>query len=100
MNSPAAWLLNFAIPVFWPFIRFILALASNGRFPVAKRAVVAYGGVVLVTLVTLLVVRASGAVSAASTFVVPVIWTAFVAAIGTDAWTLWRNRRTPVERTR
>jgi len=48
----------------------------------------------------LLVVRASGAVSAASTFVVPVIWTAFVAAIGTDAWTLWRNRRTPVERAR
>ena len=51
---------------------------------------------VLVTLVTLLVVRASGAVSSASTFAVPVIWVAFVAAVGNDVWGLWRSRQTPV----
>jgi hypothetical protein len=96
MNSPAAWLINFAIPVFWPFLRFIVALVSNGRIPVSKRVVLGYGVVVLVTLVTLLVVRASGAVSSALTFVVPVIWVAFVAAIGNDAWALWRNRQTTV----
>ena len=56
MNSPAAWLINFAIPVFWPFLRFIVALVSDGRIPVSKRAVLGYGVVVLVTLVTLLVV--------------------------------------------
>ena len=96
MNSPAAWLINFAIPVFWPFLRFIVALVSDGRIPVSKRAVLGYGVVVLVTLVTLLVVRASGAVSSASTFALPVIWVAFVAAIGNDAWALWRSRQTTV----
>ena len=96
MNSPAAWLINFAIPVFWPFLRFIVALVSDGRIPVSKRAVLGYVAVVLVTLVTLLVVRASGAVSSASTFALPVIWVAFVAAIGNDAWALWRSRQTPV----
>lgn len=96
MNSPAAWLINFGIPVFWPFFRFIVALVSDGRIPVSKRAVVGYGVVVLVTLVTLLVVRASGAVSSAPTFAVPVIWIAFVAAVGNDGWALWRSRQTPV----
>ena len=93
MNSPATWLLNFAIPVFWPLLRFMVALVSDGRIPIAKRAVVGYVVVVLGTLVTLLVVRASGAVSSASTYAVPVIWVAFVGAIGNDAWALWRSRR-------
>ena len=96
MNSPAAWLINFATPVFWPFLRFIVALVSNGRIPVSKRVVLGYGVVVLVTLVTLLVVRASGAVSSTSMLIVPVIWVAFVAAIGNDAWALWRSRQTTV----
>ena len=95
MNSPVAWLINFAIPVFWPFLRFIVAVASDGRIPISKRTVIGYGVVVLVTLVTLLVVRASGAVSSASTCAVPVIWAAFVAAVGNDAWALWRSRQTP-----
>ena len=95
MNSPVAWLINFAIPVFWPFLRFIVAVASDGRIPISKRTVIGYGVVVLVTLVTLLVVRASGAVSSASTYAVPVIWAAFVAAVGNDAWALWRSRQTP-----